>query len=273
MRAELHCHSKYSRGTILPTEGIPEPREIVREAKRKGLDAVCITDHNVFRAFREGKSEARRLGILLVPGEEITSKEGHVLGIGTTELIPPGLELEETVERVREQGGVAVAPHPFDIKRDGVGGGFRKCDAVEVFSGLNLDRLSNILAGRKAGGMPRTVGSDAHTLGVIGRCVNVVKGDSLDSLLRGIRKGRVGHVKGYIRPSEVREWAWLRLFASRKEVEERVKTYSPLKRWVSLRLLERFMRGQGGFFSILSGVGLACSVAYGSAMFAGRIFD
>jgi len=265
MRIELHCHSHHSHGTKLPIEGIPSPREIVKRAERIGLGGVAILDHNSFRAFREGRAEARRRGILLIPGEEMTSGKGHVLGIGISEFIPGGLSLEETIERIHEQGGLAIAPHPFDVKGDGIGEGFRKCDAVEVFSSMNLDRFSNFLAEKKAGSMPRTAGSDAHTLEMLGNSVNIIDADSVDSVLREIRKGRVSYLRGYARAGQIRRWAYQRLSGSREIAVEYVNgNYSPLKRWVSLRLMDRFLENQGGVFSFLAKFGISCSCGYGA---------
>jgi predicted metal-dependent phosphoesterase TrpH len=263
MKFELHCHSHYSRGTKLPTEGIPSPKEIVRQAKKVGLGGIAITDHNVFKAH-EAAAEAKKQKILLIPGEEVSTLEGHVLGIGINEFIPPRLSLEETVEKIREQGGIAIAPHPFDIKGEGVRGGFIKCDAVEVFSGLNLDRFSNMIARSKTRGFPQVVGSDAHTLDMVGKCVNITEAGDLDSVLKKIKKGDVTHIKKYAHRKEVMDWAYQRLYASREEAIDYIHAnYNPVKKWISLRMLDKYLKNQGGFFTLLSKFGMFSSFWYG----------
>lgn len=263
MEIELHSHSHYSKGAKLPVEAIPSPKEVVREVKRKGLDAVALTDHNVISGWKEAKAEAKKLGIMFIPGMEINSREGHVVGLGITEAVPRGLSIEETVERIRDQGGISVATHPFDIKGDGLREHFRKCDAVEIFNSLNMDRFSNFLIRRKIGSFPAVVGSDAHTLSMIGNSVNIVDADSVDGALKEIIKGRVQHRVSYTKIAEVRDWSHQRFIASRDFAIEYVNmNYSPLKKWVSLRILNKFMRNKGGFFTPLSHFAIGCTYGY-----------
>jgi hypothetical protein len=236
MQVELHCHSHYSRGSKLPTEGIPSPREIVRFASRKGIGGVALTDHNEVAGWKEAKEEARKRGILFIPGIEINTLSGHLIGLGVTESIPKGLGVEETVEKIREQGGIAVAPHPFDLKGDGIGDSFRKADAAEIFNSLNLDRFSNLLARKKLGSFPAVAGSDAHTLEMIGNSINIVGGQDIGGVLKDIRKGRARHITSYACVNAVKRWSYLRFKGSRSSVAGYVESnYSPARKWVSMR--------------------------------------
>lgn len=263
MDIELHCHSHYSKGTKLLTEGIPSPRDIVRTAKMLGLGGVALTDHRVATGWNEAEAEARKQGLLFIPGIEVSTQEGHVSGLGLTEFVPSGLSLEETVELIREQGGLAVANHPYDIKGDGVREGWEKADAVEVFNAINLDRLSNRKARLASRGFPRVVGSDAHTLEMLGAATNQMDADSVQGVLRAIRKGRVTHKARYVPVSVVREWAHQRFLGSHQDARERIATYSPLKRWVSQRLMQKYLRNSNGFFRPISHFGIYCSQWYG----------
>lgn len=265
MKLELHCHSFHSKGTKIRTEAIPSPREIVREAKRKGLDGVALTDHNEVGGWGEARAEARKRGLLFIPGIEMNTLEGHVIGLGISEKIPRGLGAEETMDRIREQGGLAVAPHPFDIRGDGIRELFRKADAAEAFNALNLDRFSNLVSSRRLGSFPAVAGSDAHTLPLVGRCVNVVEARTLEGVLKEIRKGRVDWHGSYATVAEVREWAHQRFLRSREEVIRHVQeSYPPFRRWLSLRLLDKFLENKGGFFTLLGYFGIACSFGYGA---------
>src|SRR4029450_10551158 len=53
------------------------------------------------------------LGVDVVVGEEISTLNGHLLGLFLEELVPPGLTALETIARIHDQGGLAVAAHPF----------------------------------------------------------------------------------------------------------------------------------------------------------------
>ena len=245
-------------------EGIPSPRDIVRQARKKGLGGLALTDHNVVRGWKEAKQEAKKQGLLFIPGIEISSLSGHIIGLGVTEAVPRGLSVEETVERVREQGGLAVAPHPFDLKGDGVEEKFRLADAAEVFNSLNLDRFSNLLASKKLGSFPSVVGSDAHTLEMIGKAINIVDSQDMDGVLKAIRKGRARHLVSYVSVGDVKEWSYKRFLFSRNFVAEYIEdNYKPFKGWISLRLLNRFLKDQGGFFTFLAYFGVMCSFGYG----------
>ena len=67
---------------------------------------------------------------------------GHLLAIGVTELIEPGMSVDETIDAVHDQGGVAIGDHPFDIKNAGMGDLSRKTDAIEVFNAINMERIT-----------------------------------------------------------------------------------------------------------------------------------
>lgn len=250
----------------MPTEAIPSPREIMKTAAARKLDAVALTDHNTVKGWAEARREAKAQGILFIPGIEVSSREGHVLGIGVNETVPRGRSLEETVERIHDAGGIAIAPHPFDIKGDGVRDRFPGADAAEVFNSLNLDRFSNLVMRHKIGSFPAVAGSDAHTLAMIGNCVNVVDATTVDGALRAIRRGRVQVTTAYPQVAEVRDWAHQRFSASREAVERRIeREYPPFTRWLSLRMLDKFLQDRGGFFTALAHVGIACSYGYGAA--------
>lgn len=264
MRVELHCHSHYSKGTKLPIEAIPSPREIMHEAKRRGLDAVALTDHNHVGGWAEARREAKRQGLVFIPGCEISTREGHILGIGLTDQVPRDRGVEETVDLIHDQGGLAIAPHPFDIKGDGVREAFRHADAAEVFNAMNFDRFSNWVMRRKIGSLPGTVGSDAHTLAMIGNCVNLIPGTTMDDVLAGIKKNRVRHHVAYNSMQDVKEWAYTRFTLSEAVVRKRIAQYPGPKRWISERMLNKFLQNQDGFFTALGHFGVFCSYWYGA---------
>ena len=266
MKFELHCHTCYSKGTKLPWEGINSPEEIFREAKRKGLHGVAVTDHNTIKAWKKSKEAEKKHGILFIPGIEINTKQGHLIGLGLNEFIPKGLNLDETIEKIHEQGGICVAPHPFDIKNEGIGMDFVKCDAAEVFNSLNLDRFSNVLAKRKVKkyGIPMVCGSDAHTKEMVGSCINFINAQTVDEVLKEIKKSNVRMASGYISLNVIKKWAYQRLSFSYKDAVNYIeKNYNPVKKWVSKRLLDKFVsQPNRAVWTGLGYFGLFCSYIY-----------
>ena len=155
-----------------------------------GYDWIAITDHNVVT----GALEALKLApadFKIIPGIEVSSAAGHILGLGIIEIIPRGLSASETVKRIHDAGGIAIAAHPFDRIRQGVGDLVYSVnfDAVEVYNGHTMISYKNprdILRNLR---VPAVGGSDAHLLSEIGSVVMHLEGDPLEAIVKG--QGRV----------------------------------------------------------------------------------
>ncbi len=188
---DLHLHTAGS------WDCLSDPRAVLERALSRGLHRIAITDHNeVEVALRLAGDFPDRV----VPGEEVKTAEGiDVIGLYLTERIPEGTPARETIERVREQGGIPYLPHPYAA---GKGGGGRYAeelaplvDVVEVFNArLHPGRLNAPaveLAARH--GRLRSAGSDAHTLGELGGArVTVPAHPSRPAaLLRALAHGQV----------------------------------------------------------------------------------
>jgi predicted metal-dependent phosphoesterase TrpH len=159
-RVDLHTHTCFSDGTT----DIPQH---LRAAHRAGLQRVAVTDHNKL----QGALEAARLEPeFVIPGEEIETTEGELLGYFVQEEVPSGLHPEEAIARLRDQGAVISVSHPFDRLRapwreDALLRILPLVDAIEGFNARCMSAAPNrhavafALAHRK----PITAGSDAHT--------------------------------------------------------------------------------------------------------------
>jgi predicted metal-dependent phosphoesterase TrpH len=267
MRFELHCHSKYSRGKKIPAEGLDSPSDLVKAAKALGLGGISLTDHSTNRGWAEAKEACRKEGLLFIPGIEISSLHGHIIGLGLNEYIEAGLSPEETMEKIREQGAVSVAAHPFDIRREGLGKRSGKADAIEVFNSMNLDRFSNWLSCRFAqkAGKPMVAGSDSHTKEMLGACINFIDAQDMDSCLKKIEQGKVYFHASYIPLEKLLPWVKQRMSLSQEDVLDYVeRNYWQPKRWVSERLLHSFLSSRREEpWRLLGEVGLAGARGYG----------
>ena len=172
---DLHIHTKWSR------DSVARPEDVVKVAFKKKLAGIAITDHNSVIGAVEAKRRARdKIDVII--GEEIRTAQGELTGLNLTECIPPGLGAAETIDRIREQGGVVVIPHPFYSLRRGSSQELRliadEVDLVEVFNGRSL-AFDNARAKRLAErlGKPGVGGSDAHFLFEVGTvAVDLSKG-------------------------------------------------------------------------------------------------
>ena len=95
-------------------ESASNPEDVVKIAKQVGLSVLCITDHNSIAGALKAKEYAKNdPDIEVVIGEEVSTRDGEVIGLFLTEEIPMDLSAEETIRRIRKQGGVVLAPHPY----------------------------------------------------------------------------------------------------------------------------------------------------------------
>ncbi len=162
MRADLHIHSDYS------SDGRAAPADIVERALELGLGCIAITDHNSFEAYFDVEDDDR---IIVIPAEEVSSAEGHILAYGIDREIPRGLGVAETIDAIRDAGGYAFAAHPYRWwsglgERNTLEHDFDGIEARNARSVRSANRRSERLAART--GKPVSAGSDAHSLRRIG---------------------------------------------------------------------------------------------------------
>ena len=197
LSVELHTHSSLSHDGRDPVE------LLLGQAAAVGLDALAVTDHDEIDASLEAAELAPEYGLVGIPGMEVTCAVGHVLALGVEELVPAGLPYDETLDRIRKQGGIAVIPHPFQKSRHGVAphvtdDQLAGADAIEVYNSRLLTGRANRKAERfaRARGLSMTAGSDAHISEMVGQAVTDVDADARTSgaILEAIAEGRTSVV-------------------------------------------------------------------------------
>jgi predicted metal-dependent phosphoesterase TrpH len=176
---------------------------LVEQAAAVGLDVLAVTDHDEIDASLEAVELAEEYGLVGIPGMEVTCAAGHVLGLGVEELVPAGLSFDETLDRIHEQGGIAVVPHPYQKSRHGVAAHISdeqlaQADAIEVFNSRLLTGRGNRRAEAFAveRGLPTVAGSDAHISEMVGQAVTQIGSDerTAAAVLEAIRDGRTSVV-------------------------------------------------------------------------------
>lgn len=186
MKLDMHVHSEYSVDCRLSV------RDILKTALSTGLSGICVADHNSSKGGIEAKKIAPN-DFIVVPGSEVSSKEGHILCYGTYTEIPQNLGIQETIDKIHESGGIAVAAHPCRLKHSIGSDAIRKYrfDGVETFNTRNIVPYSNKKAEALANiyncGM--VGGSDAHILKHIGMGFTIIEdADDADDVVEAIRK-------------------------------------------------------------------------------------
>jgi len=190
LHVDLHTHTSYS------PDAVTSPAELVERATMMGLDRIAVTDHGEI----EGALRAHELdpGRVII-GEEIRCRGGtELIGLYLTERIPYGLSVEETAERIRHQGGLIYAPHPFAYARRPTyhaRAALAVADIVEIHNARAFLPRWNRLAESAAleRGLPCAAGSDAHFPHEIGHAFTTFPSfDGPDSLRRALAEARIG---------------------------------------------------------------------------------
>jgi predicted metal-dependent phosphoesterase TrpH len=107
--ADLHVHPSGNTGSARTA------RAVYAALTASGLQVAVLTDHNRIDIAQAlvARSRDEAIPIELVVGEEITTTQGHLVGVGLTALVPAGLSLADAVAAVHDQGGIAVVAHPL----------------------------------------------------------------------------------------------------------------------------------------------------------------
>jgi predicted metal-dependent phosphoesterase TrpH len=166
---DLHMHTEHSHDCAVPVKALLD------YAEAQGLGAIAITDHNRFRGAKEALELARDRQLVVIPGEEVKTDSGEVIGLFLKREIPRGMSMGETIAAIREQNGVVYLPHPFDrlhtipdaptLHRH-----LAEIDVFEVYNARLLFEGFNDEALRFARKYNLTMGagSDAHVLQGVG---------------------------------------------------------------------------------------------------------
>lgn len=188
--ADLHIHSLHSY------DGTASISAIFKYAStRTDLNILAITDHDTISGISEALDLAPRYNLQVIPGVEVSSKDGHVLCLFIDHLISSGLSLLETVMRTGDQGGLCVAAHPQargvkSLRFSTIRETLKNSDAAKILigieafnAGLILTR-GNPLIEKLASVFPiaQLGGSDAHLLKMIGQGSSWFEGSTIQHL-------------------------------------------------------------------------------------------
>ena len=184
---DLHVHSHYS------SDCKSKPSDLIKIAEKKKLAGIAVTDHNTVKFHR---NENIRSELVIIPGVEVSTNKGHVIGLGIIEDIPKKMTVEETIERIGDLGGLPIIPHPFDFTRKGIGKKVYELRGVIIetqnascpFQRFNEKAKKWALQNK----LSETGGSDAHRVKDVGMAYTIFENpvESVEEALELIRKGK-----------------------------------------------------------------------------------
>lgn len=193
LQADFHVHAFLGDGALWPWD-------VAIEARRRGLDAIALTNHNQVLAARIGHAIARRMdGPLVLVGEEITAPRYHLIAVGIHETIQPEGEPARTIGKVHAQGGAAIAAHPTRLMASAYDeAALRVLDGAEVSHPLAyrdgpeelrsfFEKLRAVQSHAAAVGS-----SDYHVFGALGvrRTFVFAEERSEEAVVKALRLGR-----------------------------------------------------------------------------------
>jgi len=192
IKADLHVHTDYSGDSDITLE------KLVDRCRSLGLGAIAVTDHGTAEGALALVKQSTPFKVIV--GEEVLSTEGEIIGLFLKETIPSGLSPEETIRRIRGQGGLVCVPHPFDHYRSSaiqakslhrIAG---EIDIVEVFNARTIPAQNLSLPGKfaKAHNLLAGAGSDAHSAAEVGRAyVTIPDFDGRDGFLKAMAQAQI----------------------------------------------------------------------------------
>lgn len=189
LNADFHMHTFFSKCSSM------NPRDMIRHALSKRLDAIGVVDHDSIKGGLAAKKIAGKK-ILVIPGEEIKTECGDLI-VFLSDGKYRG-SIMEICERAKQENAFVIAPHPFDLLRHSLRGNIEKIrgslDAVEVFNSRCMSPRANSRAEAYAGknAIPAIGGSDAHFPEEIGNVSCRMECEkNMDSILESVRKGNI----------------------------------------------------------------------------------
>jgi len=189
LKIDMHVHTSYS-------DSSGSVKEILEEARRKGLDGVAITDHETIRGANEALR--RRNELVVIPGQEVRTKRCEILALGIRRKIEDDMPTLKALKEIHAQQGLAVIPHPTVPFFSSINEKIMKnlpIDGIEVFSSITplpwYFLRKNLELARKLG-VPIVAGSDSHFAETVGDAYTIVRceGRSINEVLRAIKLGR-----------------------------------------------------------------------------------
>lgn len=194
LAADFHVHS-------FPGDGALPPWTLAREARRRGIDVIALTNHNHMLSWPLARwTTSAATGVLLLPGQEVTTPAYHMTAIGITRTVRWDVSAARVAADVHAEGGVAIVAHPDERAARAIGPAFADVDGIETahparHAALRTQReldAAVVEAMTMHPGIAQIGASDFHYLAPLGMCRTYVfaREATADGVIDAIRAGR-----------------------------------------------------------------------------------
>ncbi|TXT65906.1 MAG: hypothetical protein BAJALOKI3v1_60045 [Promethearchaeota archaeon] len=194
LRLDLHVHTVYSGDSLIK---LPD---LIKYVKKKQLDGIAICDHNTIKAYKKLKDKAKKHEFILIPGMEIETHIGEVIGLFLEDEVScENNNFFHIVNQIRDYGGLVIIPHPFDfirrnhLKTDLINDKIIKkyIDGVEIMNSRIMFHkcIKKAIEFKTKYNLFETAGSDAHHYKEIGNGYTLIQtpqGNSLEEIKQAL---------------------------------------------------------------------------------------
>ena len=204
IKLDLHVHSSASKDSGLSN------KQIEKFLTRGIIDCMAITDHDqIDNALRLKEKFDQRI----IVGEEISTSQGHLIGLFLTKHIQKGLDIGKTIEEIKKQDGLVYIPHPMEKRRSGINLAnlqphIRDIDIVEVFNSRSFKPVKYSRLWSAQHSLAQAAASDSHgPRGIGSSYVDIASFPTRNNLIEQLNKGTMKTSRvalAYLEPSYYR---------------------------------------------------------------------
>lgn len=182
-RADIHMHTNLG-------DGWASPSRVIAEAMRRKLTLIAVTDHDHLEGARRVEDLLAQQGcpLHLITGVEVSTRQGHLLGLFVQKAPRPGRPVEESIEAIKAQGGLVIIPHPLgrlvpSLSRKKIDALLTQgypIDGIEVYNPTpaNASMRATVRNANQEWQLAETGGSDAHFWQHIGSAYTLYPGQT-----------------------------------------------------------------------------------------------
>jgi predicted metal-dependent phosphoesterase TrpH len=190
-RADIHIHTNLG-------DGWASPARVIKEATRRQLTLIAITDHDHIEGAKRVQALLHQQDspLQMITGVEVSTHNGHLLGLFIHKAPKPGKHVEESIEAIKEQGGIVIVPHPLGrlvpslsrAKIDSLLAQGYPIDGIEIYnpSPANASMRATVRRANAEWHLAEMGGSDAHFWQHIGAGYTLFPGTTPDDLRQAI---------------------------------------------------------------------------------------
>lgn len=190
-RADIHMHTNLG-------DGWASPARVIEEATRRKLALIAVTDHDHLEGAKrvEELLSKQNHPLQLITGVEVSTRQGHLLGLFVKKAPKPGKSVEESIEAIKAQGGLVIVPHPLgrlvpSLSRKKIDALLEKgyaIDGIEIYNPTpaNASQRATVRRANQSWGLAETGGSDAHFWQHIGSAYTLFPGENPEDLRQAI---------------------------------------------------------------------------------------